>query len=488
MTLPERLLVAVLLALLVVGLGVLSRRRGLPRPPLRLMLLGLLLWALLQDIPTPVGLRWLAAAGDLGLSYGLIGLGLWLLIECPPALGWWRPQARILRDLLRIGLAALATVLVLQHRAQLNLVGLVTTSAVLTAVVGLAAQEALKDLFAGIELQVDPPFRVGDWIALGEVSGVVESLNLLTTTLRGVDNGTLQVPNSKVLDAPLRRFAQQDAAGNRFSLALGYEIPPGQARELLVQALNRHPLVLDDPAPIVWISKFDDSWISYELLAYHRNGSEGHRLRVRSELLEQIWYVLQRQGWSLPYPALQLQPRPKANLAPQEEGDSTGAALRRSWLFSQLDPDRVESLAPRVSWICFGPGETIVREGDAGTALYQVARGSVEVFKRDGTPEGRVVARLDRDELFGEMSFFTGSPRSASVRSRGEAVLLEVSRHDLLPILESDPSLLEQLSLIVATRRAELERLSSQDAVERRASILERMQDLFFGLKGDGQA
>lgn len=479
MPLPVRLLTAALLLLLVLALGVLARRRSLPRPPLRVMLLGVLLWTVVGAMPLPPGLPWLAAATDLGIAYALIALVVWLLMECPPALSWWAPQARILRDLLRIGLVALATVVVLQNRAQLNLVGLLTTSAVLTAVVGLAAQEALKDLFAGIELQLDPPFRVGDWIAIGETAGVVESLNLLNTTLRCVDNGTLHVPNSKVVDTPLRRFSAQEPAGNRFSLALGYEIPPGQARELLEQVLNRHPLVLDEPPPLVWISRFEDSWISYELLAFHRNGSEGHRLRMRSELLQQVWYAIERRGWSIPYPALQLQPRSSPPQPPGENADTTSAVLRRSWLFSQLDPERVEALAPRVRWIRFGPGETIVREGDRGTELYQVAQGAVEVFKHDGSPGGRLVTRLDSDEIFGEMGLFTGEPRSATVRSRGESLLLEVDRHDLLPLLESDPSLLDQLSLIVATRRTELESLSGQAAAERRNSILKRMQDLF---------
>ena len=166
------------------------------------------------------------------------------------------------------------------------------------------------------------------------------------------------------------------------------------------------------------------------------------------------------------------------------DADATSEVLRRSWLFSQLEESKVEQLAERVRWIRFGPGETIVREGDQGTALFQVVRGSVEVFKHDGTPQGRSVARLERDEIFGEMGFCTDSPRSATVRSCGEAVLLEVNRGDLLPMLETDPSLLDQLSLIVATRRAELERLSSRDAAERRNSILQRMQVLF-GL-GDG--
>ena len=479
MNLTERLLLCVLLGALTLGLAALARRRGLPRPPLRLMLLGIVLWAAFEGVTPSGGMRWLAALDELGMAYALIGLGVWLLLECPPALGWCPPGALILRDLTRIGLGSLATVLVLQNRAQLNLVGLVATSAVLTAVLGLAAQEIIKDLFAGIELQLDPPFQVGDWIEIGDKNGVVESLDLMTTTLRRVDNSTMLVPNSMVVDSPLRRFTSNEAVGNRFTVALGFEVPPGQAHELLESVLQRHPLVLENPAPIVWVSKFDESRIDYELLAFHRNGAEGSRMRIRSELLEQIWYTVQRQGWSLPFPSLQLQKRPEALPPVIQDASATSQVLRRSWLFSQLEQAQVERLAQRVHWNRFGPGETIVRQGDAGTALFQVVQGTVEVFMNDGSAEGLAVSQLGTDELFGEMGLCTGEPRSATVRSRGECVLLEVNRADLLPMLEEDPSVLDQLSLIVATRRSELERLSSKDAEERRSSILRRMRDLF---------
>ena len=89
--LAERLLLIALLGALTLGLAALARRRGLPRPPLRLMLLGIVLWAAFDQVTPSGGLRWLAALDELAVAYGLIGLGVWLLLECPPALGWWPP-------------------------------------------------------------------------------------------------------------------------------------------------------------------------------------------------------------------------------------------------------------------------------------------------------------------------------------------------------------------------------------------------------------
>nr|WP_254950219.1 mechanosensitive ion channel family protein [Cyanobium sp. Cruz-8H5] len=383
-----------------------------------------------------------------------------------------------------MGLSAVATVLVLQRLANLNLVGLVTTSAVLTAVIGLAAQESLKDLFAGIELQLDPPFREGDWISVGEENGTVESLHLMNTRLRRRDGSTVNLPNNTVADNPMRRFSQHEPVGNRFEIALGYEIPPARARQLLLRVMADNTLVLIDPPPEVLILSYEDSLIRYELQGYQRGASEGDRLRWRSELLEQIWYALERQGWELPYPVREL----KRRQTPRDPAHPTGVdasltaeLLRRNWLFAQLDQEQVMRLAPEVRCLRFGSGETIVGEGEGeeGDALFQVVDGEVEVFKADGSPLGRSVAVLGRDQIFGEMTVCTGEPRTATVRSRGECVLLEVERDDFMPLVEDDAGVLDALAAIVGQRRSELEKLSSPDAARRQTSILARMRDLF---------
>ena len=296
----ERILIGLALVAVLLGLRLATRRFRLPPPPLLLPLAAVLLWCLLGNTVRPAGLQWLGAVDELATAYALIALLAWLTLECPEALGWWRPVAKILRDLLSLGLSALATVLVLQRLANLNLVGLVTTSAVLTAVIGLAAQESLKDLFAGIELQVDPPFREGDWISVGEESGTVESLHLMSTRLRRTDGSTVNLPNNTVADNPMKRFNQYEPVGDRFRLSLGYEIPPARARQLLLRVMADNPLVLQEPPPEVWVSAYDDSQVRYELLAYQQGASEGARLRLRSGLLEQIWYALERQGWEFP--------------------------------------------------------------------------------------------------------------------------------------------------------------------------------------------
>jgi len=84
--------------------------------------------------------------------------------------------------------------------------------------------------------------------------------------------------------------------------------------------------------------------------------------------------------------------------------------------------------------------------------------------------------------VFGEMTLCTDAPRNATVRALEDTVLLEVERRDLVPLLEANPHLLEQLGALVSARQQELERLSDAAASERTGWLVETMRQLFAGL------
>lgn len=491
MNLPERLLVALGLTAVLVVIRLLGNRhpRGLASPPIRLPLVAIPVWLLSGAVPIqllPLELRpWWLTVTSLVIGYALILSGGWFFLDLPAALGLWGKPPKILRDLGLLALGAGLTVVVLQQQARINLVGLVTTSAVLTAVIGLAAQETLKDLFAGITLQLDTPFREGDWIELEGFRGYVVSLTLMNTLVRSVDGALQVLPNSKVAQEILRRYGPGDPVGNRFSIGLDYGLPPSQARQLLREVIRQHPTVLRDPESQVWVGSFDESWITYDLLIWQPFCGDAGRFQLRSELLEQFWYALHRAGHTVPYPVRELRPKRPAPPGPEVELSSPEQRqrlLRSNHLFADLSEAQLGDLAALSVIRQFGPGETIVSEGEAGDSLYQLVRGQVEVLK--ASPEGpaRSVARLNTGEIFGEMTLCLDAPRSATVRALGECLLLEVSRQALQPLLSADASLLERLAGLVAARRAQLDQMRRETSQLPDTQLFERMRQLFSSL------
>lgn len=491
MDLLERLLLALGLTAALVVLRLLGNRhpRGLVSPPIRLPLVAIAVWLIGSSVSTPVlppELRpWWTTATVLVTSYALILLGGWALLDLPAALGWWGKPAKILRDLGVLAVGAALTAVVIQQQARINVVGVVTTSAVLTAVIGLAAQETLKDLFAGISLQLAIPFREGDWIDLLGVRGRVVSLTLMNTQVMGIDGVVQVIPNSKMAQEVLRRFGPAAPVGNRFRIGLDYGLPPAQARDLLLGVIRQHPTVLTSLESKVWIWSFDDSSISYELMVWQQGDGFGAIYQLRSELLEQFWYALHRAGHSVPYPVRELRPKRPPPPGPDEALSSLEQRqrlLRSNHLFAALNQEQINDLAALSLIRRFGPGETIVREGDAGDSLYQLVQGRVEVLKASPDGPARSVARLESGQIFGEMTLCLDAPRSATVRALGECLLLEVSRQALQPLLHADASLLEELAVLVGARRAELERLEKETAPLPDNQLFERMRQLFSSL------
>lgn len=456
--------------------------------PLRFCLLSTIAMVLIALVPQawlpPALAIWFRLALELLIIYTGLRLLGWLLLQLPERLGLWRGPSKILIDLLLLVIGTVITVIVVQQRGQVNLVGLVTTSAVLTAVIGLAAQETLKDLFAGITLQLDPPFREGDWIDLNNLRGTVTQLTLMNTHLRAMDGSRIVISNRVVAEQTLRRFRPGQPMGNRFSLGLDYALPPSEALALLRQVLDLHPDVLSDPEPRAWVGAFDDSSISYEILVFQQELGDVPSFRLRSELLEQIWYALERVGQSVPFPVREI--RHRRDRASHDRRDVSRAGvqrraelLRSNPLLESLSVEQLQELAPLTRCIRFAAGEVIVREGDRGDALFQVIEGRVTVLKASGGGPALPVATLRSGDVFGEMTLCVDEPRSATVQALEQTVLLEVERRDLLPLIESDPTLLERIAELAAARRARLEQLSQTRNPVSRDTLLSRMRLVF---------
>jgi small-conductance mechanosensitive channel len=160
------------LAALLLSLRLICRRARIAPVPIQLPSLAILVWLIISSLPaalfTPFSKPWLQSVLHLSQGYAALQLIAWTGLELPSLLPWWPRPAKILKDLALLLIVGGFTMVVLQQQARINVVGLVTTSAILTAVIGLAAQESLKDFFAGIVLQVDSPFQEGDYIDVGD--------------------------------------------------------------------------------------------------------------------------------------------------------------------------------------------------------------------------------------------------------------------------------------------------------------------------------
>lgn len=145
--------------------------------------------------------------------------------------------------------------------------GVQTTSIIaalggLALAVGLALQGTLSNVAAGVMILIQRPFRVGEAITAGTVTGVVQAIGLFTTELLQYDGLYVMVPNNELWNKPIINFSRMPT--RRFELLVGiaYSDSIEDARKELLAIADADIRVLDEPAPVVFVSALADSWVT----------------------------------------------------------------------------------------------------------------------------------------------------------------------------------------------------------------------------------
>lgn len=126
------------------------------------------------------------------------------------------------------------------------------------------------------------------------------------------------------------------------------------------------------------------------------------------------------------------------------------SVLVSSRLFDGLAAEDIESLASSAQVRELAPGDSVVRQGDEGDSLFIVASGEVEVYRKDASGAQRAIATLKPGEFFGEMSLIDWQPRSASVRAKTGAILVEINQDQLALLSKASHDAYDTVILNVA--------------------------------------
>lgn len=370
-----------------------------------------------------------------------------------------------------------------------SLASLITTSAVLTAVVGLALQSTISNLFAGIVLNMDRSLSVGDWVQVGARTGQIAQIRWRSTILRTLDGNTVIIPNGQFTAQEVYNYSRPQPR-HRIDVRVGlhYRHPPNEVREVLVAAAAGAPGVLPEPRPDCFPVEFGDSAVVYDVRFWVDDYSR--QASIQGEVRTRIWYAVHRAGLEVPYPTrtVQLLGAPARALpasgSPSPDAEERLGALARVDLFQTLERTEIELLARGMRRDHFAAGEQIIRQGAPGDSLFLIAQGEVLVsLGQDGMNQS--VTTLRAGDFFGEMSLMTGEPRSATCTARTDTVCYVVDREAFHHLLTMRPQIAEHMSTVLASRHAALDRKGGElsaraaQATEQKTRLLERIRRFF---------
>jgi small-conductance mechanosensitive channel/CRP-like cAMP-binding protein len=400
---------------------------------------------------------------------------------------------KILRDIVQgvlyvgVGLAALQSV-------GLEPGSLLTTSALLTAVVGLSLQETLGNLFAGLALQNQETLVVGDWVRFAdgqEGAGEVIEINWRATHFLTLGRVQVVVPNGVLARSTVRNYSRPTPIVRvETEVVLPYAVSPETARNVLLHALNGVDGIVREPEPFVVVGAFNDSGVAYSVRFFI--GDYSRHDRVESAARQRMLYALRRANIEIPFPLRQLDlvGSTAAKLAGLSEPKAAVASdfatrLGKTHIFEGVDASVLEHLGQSVHPLLYSPGEVIIRQNDPGTELYALERGQVELVVGDENGGAVRVSVLDPGAVFGEAAFLTGGRRWATIVALTECEVLAIPRSALHHLLEKNGALSDRIARVLAERMDLLSQVLNQatenrlDEGRRSDLLFERIRQFF---------
>jgi len=430
-------------------------------------------------------------------SLTVLGIADLLVVEVSIALTGKCQIPKVLRNLFQGAILLIILCLVIKFIFEGEIGVLLTSSAILTGILGFSMQGILSNLIAGAVIHSSGRFHIGDWVYIGDVNGVITQINWSDTWITTWTGNRISVPNASVLNSNvINASVPTKSARLDLPFSASYNDAPHEVRQCILEAAQENQEVLKNPTPCVFLTSYADFAINYELRIWIKDYANFPR--VRGEINEAVWYKFKRKGIEIPFPMSGklldnvLTAAARINQAapePSEEADATLVDLFSSDFVKRLIPETVvpqeqlpdlfKTVASEFKRVTFAAGEYIFRQGvKDDEALYIFVEGKLqgEVHQSDGKT---ATFEPQKGCLLGEMSFLTGSTRSATIQVMETSHFLKVSPATMRKLVHAIPPLMDAISQLAVERtqqiEASLSKTLSQEKTEQiRKSIFRR--------------
>jgi len=407
--------------------------------------------------------------------YAIVKLAEGLFVEIFAQMRRPCPLNRLIRGSIRTAIMLCAALLLIKYLLEYNISVLLTSTAIITGVIGFAMQGVLGNLLAGVSLHASRSMSVGDWVEVDGTIGQLILVNWRETRLRTLGGHIVIVPNGKLEDVTVKNFSSPTSLRrHEVAVATSYGDAPGDVIEALLESADGIELVEKHPVPDAYVTGFKDFCIEYVLRFWSKQYEQN--VTIEGHVMRMIWYKFQRRGIEIPFPmsgrildnfmetarAMRLeQPLPSevegivndmldSDFGRKLMADSDGVCM--------LSRDELKAVAGDVKRTLFTAGEVLMRQNDQGDSFYVLVKGMLHGSIENSENSRNVEFDLKPGTLLGEMSLLTGLPRSATIMVATDCELLEFDRRAftrLLSLREEIPQVLSDLAAARADENAE---------------------------------
>jgi len=365
-----------------------------------------------------------------------------------PTRNWQVSMPNLLFQFLRALLVFVALTYLLAVVWKIDVTKIMGTLGIGSLVIALALQDTLSNLVSGFLLIIESPFKVGDWIKVGDTEGEVVEINWRAVRIKTLDRDIVVIPNGNLGKEKIINFVLGDPLhAVRLPIPLSGEDHPDLVRRTLRNVALSIEGILAEPEPKVEPREFNKGSIVYEarffITSYHLSE------QISREFLSRAYYAIRRAG--LVYPVPDNIEEVSLHKPGSGRPDSTGLleALQSQPLFAHLDRASIESLSANTRIELFGEGEPIVRAGTHDTAFFLILGGRARL----ANAQGRSIAELGEGDFLGEMVLLSGEKSQVTATVLQTATLLRIEPEIINGLVQKLPRFALEISQFIDERR-----------------------------------
>ncbi len=385
--------------------------------------------------------------------------------------------------------------------ARLHLIGLdpaslLTTSAVITAVLAFSMQDTLGNILSGVALQLDNSLQTGDWIRLDDLSGQVTQIRWRQTTIRTRNGELVVVPNSQLMKGRFVVFGRVDRKDWPWRrwvwFNVTYDSPPAQVIRNVEKTIGTAeiPNVARDPAPTCVLMDFGAGYARYALRYWMLDPQPDDP--TDSAVRVHVLAALQRAGMQLAVPGQSVHVTKENDAYRQSvrrrDIERRVLDLRKVELFARLQEEELRTVSEHLVDAPFAAGDIIYHQGDAAHWLYLLASGEAEVWIDFPGQPRQLFRTIQAGQTFGERGVLTGEARRDTVVAKTDVFCYRLDQATLEELIRSRPQIAEAIAEILWRRELAIDSFTSQfldaplaDAPAPKSGMLDKIKD-FLGL------
>jgi small-conductance mechanosensitive channel/CRP-like cAMP-binding protein len=388
----------------------------------------------------------------------------------------WR-EARLFPDLTAAAIYTAAVTVVLISVLALPIGGLLATSGVLAIVLGLALQNTLADVFAGIAFGIEAPFNVGDRISLGDkTEGTVVQMNWRSIRILTDGDDVAIVPNSVV--------AKSDIVNRSFptrvrSAFIEFSCPATSSPERVIDTLQQAtllcPTIVPVPPSSATLTRLGSAECRYRV-NFSVSDTE-HLSTTKDQLLRHARRQLHYSGLYFPSAA-------QDSRTPDDGTNRPSPVLpllQDIILFETLQAEQLAKLAAHLKPRALEPGELLFAQGGTEATLFIVVSGILEISQHTELSGQQTTGFIGAGDYIGEVSLLIGAPYAAAATARTHCKLLGLDCSVIRPLLAANSDLYAEFDRSARRGLAILNRAVAVRATDHSAgqSLLQRIRAFF---------